>query len=147
MDISNTENDLYTYTVNGVKYQLYNSIIEENKKKYKPEEMTIDFLPTIETQLKEIEEDEKNYSIEDNDKNFKREMTQRVKCLSLLKMNLSPLTNVFDLRFNQRDELQKLMHEYNEKSFDDIINEFNEKVGSTLFESNDYEKFPLYRCI
>lgn len=147
MEICNTDNDLYTYTVNGVKYQLYNSVIEENKKKYKPEEMTIDFLPTIETQLKEIEEDEKKYSIDDNDKNFKREMTQRVKCLSLLKMNLSPLTNTFELSFNQRDELQKLMHEYNEKSFDDIINEFNEKVGSSLFESNDYEKFPLYRCI
>lgn len=119
----------------------------ENKK-YKPEELTDDGVPTIETQLREIkalDEEDKTKRDKHNEKLFKREMTQRVKCICLYKMNKSIMTNTFDLSVKDRGTLELMMHSYEETPFEDIIKEFNEIANNDLFENNnDYSKYPIY---
>ena len=127
----------------------YNSIIEDMKNKYKPEELTDDGIPTIETQLKEIaikDEEYEKKSIENATKIYNREMVQRVKCLSLIKMGLSIFINTNDLSIKQRKTLQAYMWEYNDKDHQDIIKEFNEETSDMLddVKNIDYSKLPVY---
>ena len=127
----------------------YNPIIEEYKNKYKPEELTDDGIPTIETQLKEIAIKDEEYEkkcVENATKIYNREMVQRVKCLSLLKMGLSIFINTNDLSIKQRKTLQAYMWEYNDKDHQDIIKEFNEETSSMLddVKNIDYSKLPVY---
>ena len=127
----------------------YNSIIEDMKNKYKPEELTDDGIPTIETQLKEIAIKDEEYEkkcVENATKIYNREMVQRVKCLSLLKMGLSIFINTNDLSIKQRKTLQAYMWEYNDKDHQDIIKEFNEETSSMLddVKNIDYSKLPVY---
>ena len=127
----------------------YNSIIEDMKNKYKPEELTDDGIPTIETQLKEIaikDEEYEKKSIENATKIYNREMVQRVKCLSLIKMGLSIFINTNDLSIKQRKTLQAYMWEYNDKDHQDIIKEFNEETSDLLddVKNIDYSKLPVY---
>lgn len=117
--------------------------------KYKPEELTDDGIPTIETQLKELkvkdEELEKKIN-EDEEKRYKREMTQRVKCLSLNKMGKHYMTNTLDLNTKDRKKLQDIMWSYNDIEHKVIIEEFNELVSETLDNAReiDYSKLPVY---
>jgi len=127
-----------------------NPILDEYKLKYKPEELTDDGIPTIETQLKELklkdEELEKEQEQIDKDKIYKREMIQRVKCLCLLKMNKSIFTNTLLMSLRERGKLQKLMWEYNDIDHKKIIEEFNEKIGEILDDSEfDSSKVPIYQ--
>lgn len=127
----------------------YNPILEDMKNKYKPEELTDDGIPTIETQLKEIAIKDEEYEkkcIENATKIYNREMIQRVKCLSLLKMGLSIFINTNDLSIKQRKTLQAYMWEYNDKDHQDIIKEFNEETSSMLddVKNIDYSKLPVY---
>jgi len=122
--------------------------LEENIKKYNSSELTADFLPTIEAQLKNIDKldnelnDNKNNEIE----RFKREMVQRVKCLSLHKMNKSILTNTLSLTTKDRIELQNIMHTYNDIPHEIIIDNFNEIASKELFDYNlDYSNMPIYK--
>ena len=127
----------------------YNPIIEEYKNKYKPEELTDDGIPTIETQLKEIAIKDEEYEkkcVENATKIYNRDMVQRVKCLSLIKMGLSIFINTNDLSIKQRKTLQAYMWEYNDKDHQDIIKEFNEETSSMLddVKNIDYSKLPVY---
>ena len=127
----------------------YNPILEDMKNKYKPEELTDDGIPTIETQLKEIaikDEEYEKKSVENATKIYNREMIQRVKCLSLLKMGLSIFINTNDLSIKQRKTLQAYMWEYNDKDHQDIIKEFNEETSDMLddVKNIDYSKLPVY---
>lgn len=131
------------------KEKKYNNILEEYKLKYKPEELTDDGIPNIETQLKELkikdEELEKDID-KDKDKIYKREMIQRVKCLCLLKMNKSIFTNTNEMKNRDREKLQKLMWEYNDIDHKIIIEEFNEKICEILDDSEfDSSKVPIYQ--
>lgn len=134
----------------GDKYILSrNFILEENVKKYKPEELTDDLIPSIETLLKNIESndlEDKAKEEKHKDKLFKREMTQRVKCICLYKMNKSIMTNTFDLSVKDRTTLEIMMHSYEETPYDDIIKEFNDIACNDLFDNNniDYSKYPIY---
>jgi len=124
-----------------------NIILEEYAKKYKPEELTPDGIPNTETQLREIEEEEKKQLSKYNEKErYKKDMIMRVKCLSLHKMGLSPLTNTFEMRIKDREKLQEIMYSYNDKDHKDIIEEFNEVIGDLLDEKNDYSNIPIYNC-
>lgn len=124
--------------------KLKNPILEEYSLKYKPEELTDDGIPNIETQLREIKElDEK----QDIDKvNYKREMIQRVKCLSLHKMGKDIMFNTSYMSNKDKTKLQEIMHTYNDIDPEEIIKEFNELVNEVLFENTsiDYSKLPIY---
>lgn len=127
----------------------FNPILEDMKNKYKPEELTDDGIPTIETQLKEIaikDEEYEKKSVENAIKIYNREMIQRVKCLSLLKMGLSIFINTNNLSIKQRKTLQAYMWEYNDKDHKDIIKEFNEETSDMLddVKNIDYSKLPVY---
>lgn len=124
-----------------------NFIIEEYRNKYKPEELTDDGIPTIETQLKELElkDNELKDKIIDNEERFIREMKQRVKCLSLLKMNKSIFTNTLDLSLSERKTLQNLMWDYNDIPTETIIKEFNEKICDVMDNKDfNYNNVPIY---
>jgi hypothetical protein len=125
----------------------YNPILEEYSRKYKPEELTDDGVPNIETQLREIKEKDEEYQKtlkEKEEKIYKREMVQRVKCLCLLKMDRTILTNTNELNIKDKNKLQNLMWEYNDIDHKDIINEFNEKISHILDSNNDTLSYPIY---
>jgi tryptophan synthase beta subunit len=124
------------------------SYLEEYKKKYTPEQLTTDGIPTIETQLEELKQADEIQQKKRSEKEeyiYRREMLQRVKCLALLQMDKSIFINTNDLTIKDRTKLQKIMWEYNDIPHEDIIKEFNEKVGEVLHEDKlDYSKLPLY---
>ena len=125
-----------------------NMFLEENVKKYKPEELTADLIPTVETLLKQIDEKDaeqlEKYK-NDNIKIYNREMIQRVKCLSLYKMNMSMMTNTYELNIRDRERLQEIMWSYNDIPHEDIVKEFNDKACKELFDyKQDVSKFPIY---
>ena len=124
--------------------KLKNHILEEYALKYKPEELTDDGIPNIETQLREIKElDEKQ---EIDKVNYKREMIQRVKCLSLHKLGKDIMFNTTYISNKDKTKLQEIMHTYNDIEPEEIIKEFNELVNEVLFENSsvDYSKLPIY---
>lgn len=124
-----------------------NPIISEYKNKYKPEELTDDGIPTIETQLREIKLDEEKQTTKLNEEQFyKREMIQRVKCLSLNKMNRDIFTNTNDLKPSDKKRLQEIMYTYNDIDHEQIIKEFNDLVCEDYLDNPkyDYSKAPIY---
>jgi hypothetical protein len=130
------------------KYKIPNPILEEYSIKYKPEELTDDGIPNIETQLREIREkdEEQLKQYEDNIKIYNREMIQRVKCLALNKLGKSIMTNTLDLNNNTRDKLKSIMSSYNDIDHKNIIEEFNNMVCNELFDKVDIDisKLPIY---
>ena len=129
--------------------RLKNPIIAEYVKKYKPEELTDDLIPTIDTQLRELkvlddELDKKRHGKEEQI--YRREMLQRVKCLALNKMGKNIFTNTNDLSIKDRQKLQNLMWEYNDIDHKEIIKEFNNEFSSLLddVKNIDYSKLPVY---
>lgn len=123
-----------------------NIILEDNVKKYKPEELTDDFLPTVETLLKEMDKKDLEQN-EKNEKNktkiYNREMILRVKCLALMKIGKDIMTNTLYLNMNDRKKLQEIMWSYNDIPHEDIIKEFNDKANSEIFDK-DITKLPIY---
>lgn len=126
-----------------------NIILEEFRKKYNDDELTIDGIPNIEVQLKEIklkdEEQLSKYNEEDK-KRYKREMTQRVKCLALNKMGKDIMYNTTFLNIKDRKKLQEIMYSYNDVEPEKIIEEFNALACDVLddIKSIDYSKLPIY---
>ena len=119
-----------------------NPILKEYAEKYTPEELTADGIPTIETQLKEMKKADESIK----EVSYKREMTQRVKCLSLDMMGKDFMTNTNSLSYKERTRLQQIMHTYNDKPHDDIIKEFNELVSDKMFNITvDMSKLPMYQ--
>lgn len=120
-----------------------------NDKHYESEELTADGIPTIETQLKEIEERDNEqlvkYYNEDKDR-YNREMKQRVKCLALKKMNRNIFTNTFTMSKFDREVLQEYMWEYNDYEHKDIIDQFNKLISREVLDNPDfdYSKVPIY---
>lgn len=126
-----------------------NPILEEYAKKYTPEELTADGIPTIETQMKEIKDkDEKqlNKYYEEDINRYNREMKQRVKCLALKKMGKHIFTNTFTMTKFDKEVLQEYMWEYNNYEHKDIIDEFNKLICREILDNPDYDysKAPIY---
>jgi hypothetical protein len=121
-----------------------NTILEEYTKKYKPEELTPDGIPNIETQLREIKEADEKQQIDKV--NHNREMLQRVKCLALNKMGKDIFINTLNMNNKDRKKLQEIMHTYNDIPQTEIIFQFNEMVNDVLFENEkiDISKLPIY---
>ena len=128
--------------------KLKNPILEEYARKYKPEELTDDGIPNIETQLRELKErDEEQLPKYDKEDalRYKREMTQRVKCIGLHKMGKSIMMNTLALSQKDRQKLQLIMHSYNDTDHNEIIKEFSDVCQEQLFTDNtDWSKYPIY---
>jgi hypothetical protein len=124
--------------------KLSNPYIEEMRRKYKPEELTDDGIPTIETQLREIKEADEKIK----EYNYNKEMVNRVKCISLYKMKKSILTNTLHLNARDRASLQNIMHSYNDIPHAEIIREFNDIANTELFDNPniDYSNLPIYNA-
>lgn len=137
------------FYIDDVKYKIPNPILDEYAKNYKPEELTDDGIPNIETQLREIrekdEEQLKDYT-EDNIKRYNREMIQRVKCLCLHKMGKNVMLNTRDLNIFNREKLRILMAEYNDIEHEKIIDEFNNMITEEIFDNKniDLSRLPIY---
>lgn len=146
---SDLEKEIEEMSLEIKEKKIENPILDEYKKKYKPEELTDDGIPNIETQIKELkildEEQEKTF-LENKEKIYNREMVQRVKCLCLLKMNKSIFINTLDMKIKDRKTLQNLMHEYNDIEHIDIVKEFNEKIGDLIDDNSeiDISNLPIY---
>jgi hypothetical protein len=136
-DLSEDKED-YTFKIPNY---LLDKIYNHNNKLKKLSITLIDILKN-----KWIKKPEKDTSKIDKDKIYKREMIQRVKCLCLLKMNKSIFTNTLSMSLRERGKLQKLMWEYNDIDHKIIIEEFNEKIGEILDDSEfDISKVPIYQ--
>jgi len=124
--------------------KLPNPYIDEMRRKYKPEELTDDGIPTIETQLRELKEADEKIKKHD----YNRDMLNRVKCIALHKMNKSIMTNTLNMNSRERASLQNIMHSYNDIPHTEIIDEFNEIVNTELFENPkiDYSQLPVYNA-
>lgn len=141
-----------TEEIEKLENEINNMVLEIKEKPIENiiiKEFTDDGIPTIETQLKEIELKDKeieNLVNENKDKIYKREMIQRVKCLCLIKMGKSIFTNTLDMKIKERNKLQALMWEYNDIDHKDIIKEFNEKIGDYMDEEEiDFSRVPIYQ--
>lgn len=152
--MSNLEEEIYK-SVDDMSIEIKptkqtNFILAQFAEKYKPEELTLDGIPNIDTQLKEMkvldDEIEEKREKEDKTKRYNREMTNRVKCLSLDKMNKSIFTNTLHLSMSERRKLQEIMHTYNDIEHDVIIKEFNSLTCDLLDDVNklDYSKLAVY---
>lgn len=127
-----------------------NNIKLEEENKIIDKDLTPDGLPTIEKQLRDLDLLDKEMEEKNKDKEieiYKREMTQRVKCLCLNKLNKSIFVNTLTLKEKERKKLKELMSEYNDIPCEEIIKEFNITVGEMLddMEEKDYSKLPVYQ--
>lgn len=124
--------------------KVVNPYIEDFKKRYNPEELTDDGIPTIETQLRELNEADERIK----EYNYNKEMVNRVKCIALHKMNRHIMTNTLNMNSRDRASLQNIMHSYNDKSHKDIIDEFNDIVNNEIFDNPkvDYNNLPIYNA-
>jgi hypothetical protein len=109
-------------------------------------ELTPDGIPTIEKQLKDIEESEKVFKnmldpATEIDNHFKN-MLKRVKFLGLYKMNKDPFMNTSNMSSIEKKILQKEMNKYAGYSETEIISEYNETCGELLSDSKtNYTQF------
>lgn len=131
-----------------IKPEFDNSLLKEFSKKYKPEELTDDGIPNLETQLREISDyDNKliDKFITKKDIIYRREMLQRVKCLALDKMGKHYMINTNNLTRKEKNKLQEFMHQYNDIDHEIIIQEFNDLVCNDLDDvKTDISKLPIY---
>jgi len=109
-------------------------------------ELTPDGIPTIEKQLKDIEESEKVFKnmfdpATEIDNHFKN-MLKRVKFLGLYKMNKDPFMNTSNMSSIEKKILQKEMNKYAGYTETEIISEYNETCGELLSDSKtNYTQF------
>lgn len=99
---------------------------------YKPGELTLDGIPTIETQFKDIDDNEEYIQSNCKFVNKTSDLFSRVKFLGLVKMNLDPFSNTKHLTYMQKKQLQKEMNFYSEIHPDKIVDEFNDICGEML---------------
>lgn len=112
---------------------------------YPPEELTPDGLPTLDAQLRRLEdvdrETERNRPLQ-----FQHQaLAMRVKCLALDMMGLSPMTNTYSLSNKQREQLQNNMRTFETEEPETIIEQFNTVMNDKVFISTlDPSKLPIY---
>ena len=109
-------------------------------------ELTPDGTPTIEKQLKDIEESERvfnNIFEPDNQQEYHfKNMLKRVKFLGLYKMNKDPFMNTSNMSLIEKKILQREMNKYASYSDTDIITEYNEICGEMLSDpKTNYTQF------
>ena len=114
--------------------------------------LTADGLPTIETQLKQLEEyeaerNEKNLTNDEQLKKHRREMLQRIRCIALDAMGKNILINPKQLIPKEKRDFVKRIEELYILSEEEIIIMFNNICHDTIFQTgNDYSNYPVYDC-
>jgi hypothetical protein len=112
--------------------------------------LTHDGIPTIETQLKKLEEIDierqtKELSEEEKDKKHKREMLQRIRFIALDAMGKNILSNPKDLIPKEKREFIKRIEELYILSEDEIKIMFGNLCHDTIFQcGSDYSTYVVY---
>lgn len=112
--------------------------------------LTSDGLPTVETQLKQLEEidierQNRELSEEEKDKKHKREMLQRIRCIALDAMGKNILSNPKDLQPKDKREFIKRIEELYILSEDEIKIMFGNICHDTIFQcGSDYSTYVVY---
>lgn len=109
---------------------------------YTKADLTEDGVLSIEAQLRRIKylDDKQNILIRDYGTNMKR----KVLSICLNKLGLDIMTNTYSLKQSKREELQKLMWEYNGKDEETINNDFYKACLDQELFDRDYTKYPVY---
>jgi hypothetical protein len=94
----------------------------------------------------EINNEMEKMTIETKPINELLELTKKVKMLSLKKMGKHILFNTYHLQPFEKEELQKIMRTYEDKTINEINEEFNKIVNMDIFcnPNLDYSKLPVY---
>ena len=132
-------------------YKWYEMIGENRiKRNNNDPTLTADGIPTIETQLKQIEEQELNNikELTEEEKLVKRrkEILQRIKCIALDAMGKNILINPKTLMPREKREYVKRIEELYILSEEEIITMFNNICQDTIFQSVDYSNCAIYDC-
>jgi hypothetical protein len=112
--------------------------------------LTHDGLPTIETQLKNLEQidlerQSKELTEEERDKKYKREMLQRIRCIALNAMGKNILQNPKTLSPKDKREFIKRIEELYILSEDEIKIMFGNICHDTIFQNgSDYSTYVVY---
>ena len=112
--------------------------------------LTCDGLPTIETQLKQMEENDierqsKDLSEEEILKKHQREMLQRIRCIALDAMGRNILLNPKELNPKDKREFIKRVEELYILSEDEIKIMFGNICHDTIFQNgSDYSNYVVY---
>lgn len=109
---------------------------------YTKVDLTEDGVLSIEAQLRRIKylDDKQNILIKDYGTNMKR----KVLSICLNKLGLDIMTNTYSLKQSKREELQKLMWEYNGKDEETINNDFYKACLDQELFDRDYTRYPIY---
>jgi len=133
-------------------YKWY-EVIGENRlrRNNNDESLTPEGLPTIEKQLKQIEQRDieriKELSEEEKIKKENKDTLMRIKCIALDAMGKSILCD--PKSFNQKDKKDfiRRVEELYVLSSEEIKEMFNKSCQETIFTSgSDYTHFPVYDC-
>ena len=112
--------------------------------------LTHDGIPTIETQLKKLEEldierQSKDLTEEEKDKKHKREMLQRIRCIALDNMGKSILQNPKELSPKDKRNFIKRIEKLYLLSEDEIKIMFGNICHDTIFQcGSDYSTYVVY---
>ena len=133
------------------KYKWYEYVNGEKLKRNNIDPtLTCDGLPTIETQLKQLEEIDierqtKEISEEEKDKKHKREMLQRIRCIALDGMGKNILSNPKELNPRDKRDFIKRIEELYLLSEDEIKIMFGNICHETIFlNGSDYSTYVVY---
>ena len=112
-------------------------------------ELTHDGIPTIETQLKKLEERDlesiKELTEEEKIKKDNKDTLMRIKCIALEAMGKNILINPKHLLPKEKREFIKRIEELYILSHDEIKQMFNTICHDTIFVTGaDYSNFPVY---
>ena len=114
--------------------------------------LTHDGLPTIETQLKKLEEldierETKELSEEELLKKHRREMLQRIRCIALDAMGKNILSDPKQLQPRDKRDFVKRVEELYILSEEEIKIMFGNICHDTIFQSGaDYSNYVVYDC-
>ena len=150
IDSKNDSNNIYDFSENDKNIDTINIIKNDDSKNTDlcQKSLTVDGIPTIEQQLKDIKEDEEKRKKDiDEQKIKRRNIVNMIKVISLHKMDKNPLINTSDLSHKEKVELIRIMNTYGDKVEMDIQEEFNKVCNETIFSPRaDYSTYPVYDC-
>lgn len=135
------------------KYKWYEIIDGEKVRRNNIDsELTHDGIPTIKTQLKQLEEldkerQSKELSEEEMLKKHRREMLQRIRCIALDSIGKNILFDPKQLQAREKRDFIKKVEELYILSEDEIKNLFSNICHDTIFQiGTDYSTFVVQDC-
>ena len=131
-------------------YKWYEMIGEDKVRRNNTDpSLTHDGIPTIETQLSQIEQRDieqiKELSEEDKIKKENRETLMRIKCIALDAMGKNILTDPRNFQPRDKKDFIRRIEELYILSAEEIKNMFNTICHDTIFvNGSDYSNYPVY---